>query len=266
MDIYSRVENFYRSYDGKKEIIGKSYLGRNIYAFFSGGGKIKGICQYAIHAREWRTALLGLEHIRYGAEGGGVWFIPLANPDGALLCARGISSVKDEEIRKRLLVVNGSGDFSLWKANANCVDLNVNFSARWGTGKSNASSPSPANYVGKAPFSEPESVALRDFTLRVQPDFTISYHSSGGEVYWYFNQSVSAGARDKKIASALSESSSYPLKYTFGSVGGYKDWCIEKLKIPAFTVETEDGSIENVIRSNLLSVNAVVRAVKRAKK
>lgn len=264
MDIYSQVEGFYRSYEGEKEIIGKSYLGRNIYAFFSGGGRVKGICQYAIHAREWRTALLGLEHIRYGVDGGGVWFIPLLNPDGALLCQRGISSVKDGQIKNRLLKINGSGDFSAWKANASCVDLNVNFSARWGTGKSNVFAEAAANYVGKSPFSEAESAALRDFTLRVQPNFTISYHSSGGEVYWYFNQPVSAGIRDKKIASALSKSCGYPLKYTFGSAGGYKDWCIEKLKIPAFTVEIEDGDIKKAISNNLLSVNAVIRAALQA--
>jgi len=263
VDIYSYVEDFYRSYGGIKEVIGKSYLGRNIYAFFSGGGKIKGICQYAMHAREWRTALLGIEHIRCGAIGGGVWFVPLVNPDGALLCQKGISSVSDVEIKKRLLKINGSGDFSAWKANADCVDLNVNFPARWGTGKSNVFSAASANYIGDHPLSEPESAALSNFTMRVQPCFTISYHSSGGEVYWYFNQPVSQGARDKKIALALSESCSYPLKYTFGSVGGYKDWCIEKLKIPAFTVEIEDGKIEGAIEHNLLSVNAVIRAINK---
>jgi len=263
VDIYSSVENLYKFYGGKKEIIGKSFLGRNIYAFFAGEeGRPVGICQYALHAREWKTALIALEQLRYGVMGGGAWFIPLSNPDGALLCQKGISSVKDEGIKKRLLKINGSADFSLWKANANCVDLNVNFAARWGTGSSNAHSPAPANYVGERPFSEKESAALRDFTLKINPDFTLSYHSAGGEVYWYFHQGVHAGIRDKAVAAALSGSTGYPLKYTFGSVGGYKDWCIERLKIPAFTVEA-DGGEEDVIRRNMLAVNAVISAIKK---
>lgn len=261
MDIFSKIEDFYKSYGGKKKVIGSSFLDRNIYAFFVGKeGAPVGVCQYAIHAREWRTALLALEHIRYGVSVGGAWFIPLANPDGALLCERGISSIKDEKIRKRLIKVNGSADFSKWKANAACVDLNVNFSARWGTGKTNLHAPAPANFVGERPFSEPESAALAAFTLEVKPDYTISYHSSGGEAYWYFNQPVKNGIRDKRIAEALSKSCGYPLKYTSGSVGGYKDWCIEKLKIPAFTVEIDGGPMDGVIARNLLSVEAVARA------
>lgn len=263
MDIYSSVESRYKSYGGKKEIIGQSLLGRNIYAFFVGReGKIKGICQSAIHAREWETALLALEQIRYGVVGGGVWFIPLSNPDGALLCQKGISSVKDENVKKRLLKINGSADFTRWKANANCVDLNVNFAARWGEGKENVRYPASANYIGERPFSEKESIALRDFTLRVKPDFTISYHSVGGEVYWYFDQGLKRGLRDKEIARALAESSGYALKYTFGSVGGYKDWCIKRLKIPAFTVEVE-GGIADMVRKNLLDINAVVGAINK---
>lgn len=264
MDIYYLVECLYKSYGGKKEIIGQSFLGRNIYAFFVGKeGKIKGICQSAIHAREWKTALLSFEQIRYGVRGGGVWFIPLSNPDGALLSQRGIASVRDENIKKRLLKINGSSDFTRWKANANCVDLNVNFAARWGEGKENVRCPASANYIGERPFSERESSALRDFTLRVKPDFTVSYHSVGGEVYWYFNQGLKRGLRDKAIARRLAESSGYALKYTFGSVGGYKDWCIKRLKIPAFTVEVEGGDVSSIIKKNLLDINAVVGAMNK---
>lgn len=264
MDIYSSAESLYKTYAGKKEIIGKSYLGRNIYAFFIGEeGGVTGICQYAMHAREWRTARLAFEHIRHGLTAGGAWIIPLVNPDGALLCQKGISSIKDEKIKKRLLKINGSGDFSLWKANADCVDLNVNFDAKWGTGDFNLRLPAPANYIGPAPFSEKESVALRDFTIEVNPSFTLSYHSVGGEVYWFFGQGVKNGARDKKIAYALSKACGYPLKYTFGSAGGYKDWCVEKLKIPAFTVEV-DGSEEEFIKRNLSSIGAVISAVQES--
>ena len=43
--------------------------------------------------------------------------------------------------------------------------------------------------------------------------------------------------RDKKYAKILSAATGYPLAEAPDSAGGYKDWCVEKLKIPAFTVE-----------------------------
>ena len=43
--------------------------------------------------------------------------------------------------------------------------------------------------------------------------------------------------RDKGLALALSRSTGYPLAYARGSAGGYKDWCIQKLSIPSFTIE-----------------------------
>ena len=53
----------------------------------------------------------------------------------------------------------------LYKANANGVDLNVNFDAKWGSGESNLTTINDENYIGKHPFSESETKALRDFTL-----------------------------------------------------------------------------------------------------
>ena len=43
--------------------------------------------------------------------------------------------------------------------------------------------------------------------------------------------------RDYALAKALSFSTGYPLGDAPDSCGGYKDWCIEKFSIPAFTVE-----------------------------
>jgi len=241
VEIYNRIEKLYNSYAGIKTIIGKSVLGRNIYAFFVGkeGGKI-GICQYAVHAREWITSLLAEEHIKIGVFSG-AWFLPLINPDGAELSANGISSVKNEDMKKYLVAINKSRDFSRWKANADAVDLNVNFDAGWGKGAENVFFPSPSDYVGGKPFSEPESAALRDFTLKVNPAYTVSFHTSGEEIYWRYNQPLFSAVRDKKLGVLLSKSTGYPLKTAEGSHGGYKDWCISRLKIPAFTIEAGKG-------------------------
>lgn len=241
------VTRRYLAYEKEKRVIGKSVLGRNLYAFKIGEGYPVGVAQYALHGREWITAKLGLRHIDKGLEQGSFWIIPLSNPDGALLSQNGISSVKSERLKKRLLLQNGHGDFSLWKANARGVDLNVNFDARWGSGAKNTRIYSAEHCVGKRPFSEKESKALALFTQKIKPNFTVSYHTKGEEIYWYFYQSLHTCPLDKRLAMAISRSTGYPLRHAKNSAGGYKDWCIEKLKIPSFTIEAGADTLTHPI-------------------
>ena len=75
-----------------------------------------------------------------------------------------LRSVPDKKLQDFLLDVNGGNtDFSLWKANARAVDLNVNYNAKWGEGRQNVTYPAPSDYIGEFPVSEPENIALRDF-------------------------------------------------------------------------------------------------------
>ncbi len=237
MDIYQETRNFYQSVKTEKEIIGGSVFGRNLYAVKMGCGRPVGIVQYAMHGREYPVAELAFAHYTRGIAKGSVWLLPLVNPDGALLSQIGLSSVQKEAEKAKLLSWNGSEDFSLWKANGRGVDLNVNFPARWGTGVRNKKTAGAENYIGATPFSEPETLALKRFTEQIRPDYTVSYHTKGEEIYWYFYQSLRTCPRDKRLALALSNSTGYPLAYAKGSAGGYKDWCIKKWGIPAFTIE-----------------------------
>ena len=237
VDIYQWTKEFYESVTTEKLVIGKSVFGRDIFAVKIGEGEPVGIVQYAIHGREYITARLARVHYEVGTAQGSCWLLPLVNPDGALLAEVGLSSIPKEK-RETLLALNGGKkDFFLWKANGNGVDLNVNFAARWGKGEKNVRAAGRENYIGKTPFSEPETRALRTFTEKVRPAYTVSYHTKGEEIYWYFYQPIRACCRDKRLALALSESTGYPLRYARGSVGGYKDWCIQRYGIPAFTIE-----------------------------
>lgn len=271
MNVYERVQAFYEGYRGEKCIYGTSVLGRNLYAFFVGRReRPTGICQAAIHGREYITALLNLAQIEHGVSRGGVWFLPLTNPDGALLSEVGLASVNAPWRRDTLKRINGSDDFRFWKANADAVDLNVNFDAGWSTGKSNVTYPASENYVGKRPFSAPESRALKDFTYQISPDYTVSYHTKGEEIYWRFHEPPLRLWRDRKLAKVLSQSTGYPLKSAKGSAGGYKDWCVEKLKIPAFTVEAGSDSLAHplgeealaeLISHNLSAIDALSKRI-----
>ena len=220
MDIIEKVYKFYADFKGEKGIIGYTERGREIPFI-----KVKKsdfpviLVQYGIHAREHITCHLALAQIRdfiHRGRVGTVYFIPMLNADGIKIALN---------------------DNPLYKANANGVDLNVNFDARWGSGASNLTTIADENYIGKHPFSESESKGLRDFTLKIKPNATISYHAKGEEIYWSFFQGEKNRKRDFLLAKKLSVVSGYKLKETPNSAGGYKDWCIEKLNIPAFTIE-----------------------------
>ncbi len=251
MSIFEEVSSFFESYRGDKYIYGTSEEGRPLYAVRVGRGEAVGVSQYAIHAREGVTALLGLEQIRRGVKRGSVWFLPCTNPDGVMLSEEGIGTVSEAN-RAALIDINGGSGFSLWKANARGVDLNVNFPAKWGTGVQNRTSPAPESYIGTAPLCAKESMALYEFTLKVQPRFTVSWHTKGEEIYWHFHQPPIRKMRDRKLALALSEATGYPLREAAGSVGGYKDWCIETLKIPAFTVEVGADALRHPLGRDAL--------------
>jgi len=217
--------------------IGKSRLGRDIFYIRLSLPVPCAFCPVpsiiitgGIHAREHITAkLVSALVYEYGMRKErkkradlrfNIYFIPLVNPDGAEMCLR--------------------GGLPLWKANAAGVDLNVNFPARWGTGKQNVLEAGSENYIGGYPLCEPESRALARFTEFVCPRTTLSYHCKGREIYWQFYQDEAAEKRDFMIAKKLEAETGYKLVDAGGSAGGYKDFCIERLKIPAFTIEVGD--------------------------
>ena len=238
MDIYQKTEKFYKNATTEKVVFGKSVFDRNLYAVKIGESAPVGLVQYAMHGREYITAELAFAQYAYGVAKGSCWFLPLVNPDGALLSQFGLDTVVKDRDKKYLLALNcGNEDFSLWKANGRGVDLNVNFAAEWGKGKYNTRVAGAENYIGEKPFSEPETLALKRFTEKIRPDYTVSYHTKGEEIYWYFYQPIGVCSRDKRLAIALSRSTGYPLAHAKSSAGGYKDWCVQKLGIPAFTIE-----------------------------
>lgn len=221
--------------------IGYTYLGRPIPCVFKGNTEGAQILIHAsIHAREWVTTPLVLEMMKAYNGKCGVWCVPMVNIDGVSLCLQGLSSVSEQGLRNFLLEVNkGSEDFSLWKANARAVDLNVNYNALWGKGAQNVTYPAPANYIGMYPFSEPENTALRALTERVKPAMTLSYHARGNVIYKAFSYLDPS----PDGAQLISNTTDYPLFDTYDSTGGYKDWYIATFQQLGLTVEVGDNDV-----------------------
>lgn len=221
--IFDEVKNFYQSYPKRKCIIGYSLRGREIFAFHVGdsfGSQF--IAIYAVHGREWITARLALKHIKKGIKSGGGWIVPLVNPDGAVIA---------------------QSENPMWKANGRGVDINCNFDADWGCGRLNTKKRGSENCIGDYAFSEPETLSVKNFTLKIKPFTTLSFHTKGGEIYYEYG-----GRGDRRGADIIAQSTGYKVKKIYGSCGGYKDWCIQKLHIPSYTVECGDDRLTHPIK------------------
>ncbi|MDI9641144.1 M14 family zinc carboxypeptidase [Kamptonema cortianum] len=116
-----------------------------------------------IHAREWITGSVVMHMAKKSLEtvkdptisrdfaNKNIHFVPIVNPDGY-----------------RYTWTNSR----LWRKNRRQVtstvygvDLNRNFSKDWGNPAGSSGNPSSQTYRGTAPFSEPETRALRDYML-----------------------------------------------------------------------------------------------------
>lgn len=234
--------------------VGKSVLGKNILATHVGsysGNQV--VFQAGIHGREYITSLLLVELAKYTSkqyiESGGIYFIFLTNPDGAQIVLDGVNILPCEVTKQYLILANnGDSNFSQYKANVNLVDLNTNFNARWGGGAQNVFCPSTENFVGFYPESEREVQNLINFTLKNKPLITISYHSKGEIIYYGFEgESAENISRDRQIGEELSASTGYSLIFTENSTGGYKDWCINSLQIPSYTIEVGSENLTHPI-------------------
>lgn len=234
-------------------VFGYSTLGQEILGFHVGNyDGYQLLIEGGIHAREYPSSLVvaGITEYLAGLElNGGAYIIPLMNPDGARIVLDGVEWLPCEKLREYILNVNGgSTDFDQWKADGMAVDLNVNFDALWGGGSQNVFCPSPANFVGFYSNSEREVRELIDFSYRISPSLTLSFHTKGEVIYYGFEVlSPEDIERDREIAEIISSINGYAPIKTENSTGGYSDWVSEYLGVPAFTIEIGSASLPTPI-------------------
>lgn len=157
---------------GSPVVIGYSVEGRAIKVYRFGNGPDHRLIIGGIHGGyEYNTVMLTQEFVHY----------LLTYP----------STVPKEVSLFILPVLNVDGyvdykGLSYGRANAHGVDLNRNFDARWAKtwDKTHCWHYQPIT-AGPHPFSEPETIALREFLNRpdIRVTALISYHSSGAVVY-----------------------------------------------------------------------------------
>lgn len=234
--------------------IGKSVLGRKIPVLTVGNRQKPVLFVAATHGSEWLTALCALRFFEEVCEEAekkgmgslcrrGLAVIPVLNPDGVEINLKGSASAREAAGRVERL---SGGDSIHWNANARGVDLNHNFDAGWNAlqvmeRKAGIKGPSPRQYGGPCPFSEPESRAVADFCRSFCVERLYALHSQGEEIYWYYGPKTPFQSRE--IARELAELSGYTVAMPEGlaSHGGLKDWFIETFGKPGFTVELGRG-------------------------
>ena len=202
-----------------------------------------------------------------------IWVIPMLNPDG---------HVYVEEVD------------AWWRKNRNTngynnthyqgVDINRNYSFRWGYDNIGSSRhPQDENYRGVAPFSEPETQALKDLVEKHNLILSLSYHSYGNLFLFPWGY-IDADTKDHSTFKKLGKIYTRQNGYTYGNTkagiiyntnGDMNDWMYgeQKSKGKAFGVTVEVGNsfqppeseIPELIQENLMPALRMILAAGRLK-
>ncbi len=241
--------------------VGKSVLGRKIYAVAIGNTKNATLFVGGVHAGEWLTCSLLVrffttlaEHythrqplldtdLRAILREKGLICVPMVNPDGIELVLGGVAAANGICPRLKKLLEKSE---TLWQANAHGVDLNHNFDAGFAEAKrleaaAGIVAPGATRYGGKAPHSEPETRALVNLCRAFDVKKVVAFHSQGEEIYYEYGEHTPPVSR--LMAELLASSCGYRLVKNSGlsAHGGFKDWFIDKTHRPGFTVEIGRG-------------------------
>ena len=248
------------------QIFGYSNLGVPIYVVKLGKGPNQVFYSASIHANESITTNLLMKFIEdyciayennsslYGYSvnslfnTSSIYIMPMVNPDGVNL-VNGFFSPYSSIYNTFKNIANNYPNIpfpSGWKANFNGVDLNLQFPAGWKQARQikfaqGFTTPSPRDFVGFGPLTEPESLAIYNFTLSHNFKLIIAYHTQGQEIYWNF-QNINP-PNGYGIGTQFANASGYELTdvpYN-SSFAGYKDWFIQNYNLPGYTIEVGEG-------------------------
>lgn len=203
------------------------------------------------HAREWISPmtvtylaeeLIGQydtnPRVRALLDGARVVIAPVVNPDGYVYTWNS----------QRLWRKNRRGGYG--------VDLNRNWGYEWG-GQGSSGFTGDDIYRGSAPFSEPETTALRDLALSFGSDLVahIDYHSFSQLILWPFGyaEGVQTPEPDRTAFDTLSTEMSGVMQDVHGAFydpiqsvdlypasGASTDWFYGEMGATSFTIELRD--------------------------
>jgi murein tripeptide amidase MpaA len=223
----------------------------------------------AHHAREWPSAELPMEFAidlveNYGTdsritallEDVRVIVIPVVNVDGFIASRSfGTSANDDDQFATLAQSAAGTGAYRRKNcrpaspadalipctARTSGIDLNRNYGAYWG-GPGSSSDPTSQSFRGPAPYSEPESQAVREFSSHIHPTVFITNHTFTDDGKWlrqpgfdapFFPQdSIGATTPDeaamKALGDALGDATGWTSERSYETLGDItgatEDW------------------------------------------
>ncbi len=241
--------------------LGQSVLHRTIGALCLGEGDETVLIAAAFHAQEWMTAFVCLRlceslceaiahrrpllgwNVRRALCDRRVLFVPLVNPDGVEIALHGCDSAG---VFGKTVDDLGGNIPRRWQANARGVDLNHNFNAGFEKlqaeeRKKGIRGPSPRQWGGPFPESEPETQVLTSLCRRTPFRHVVALHSQGEEIYWQYGDKTPPASL--LMAQVMASVSGYCAAHPTGlaSHGGFKDWFIDTFSRPGFTIELGRG-------------------------
>lgn len=242
--------------------LGNSVLGNELFCLKAGTGGRKIFIIASQRGNEWITSALVMRmleelcflytnnsslhliDVHKALCDSSIYVCPMVNPDGVELSTNGIPKNIPPITKNRLISYNsGSNDFKdKWQANINGIDLSHNYDVNFFERKATEShynifSQCSSHFSGHHPFSEPETAALKKFTLSLMPDVTITFQAN--------KKAIHSSAKGKSfsyashLAETLSEISGYNLceiseleKYSH-----FCDWSAEKLDTASIAID-----------------------------
>ena len=222
--------------DYQHEVIGSSAQGRPLESFIIGDGRYDVVVIGAIHGGyEWNTALLAYRFLTYFSvyperipANVSLHIIPIANPDGVAAVLGRSGPFMAAEV---------SGDTTVGRFNGNDIDLNRNWGCEWlPVGRWRGTDVS----AGSRPLSEPETRALRDYLVEIEPGAVIWLHSAAGLVVPGNCEGIRHRASEN-AAALYGESADYRVGVfdAYDVTGDAADWLVQH-RITSITVELTD--------------------------
>ena len=249
----------------RRRIIGRSVMGKPLYALTMGSGSRTVLYSGTHHGNEWITTPLLLQFAEdlasaairestvYSKDARALLqttrfiIVPCLNPDGMDIATGFLDRGPTYNRVKHIADCYPAIPFPEgWKANVRGVDLNLQYPAAWERAREikfdrGYTCPAPRDYVGSEPLTQPEARAMVRLTELCSPDRILAYHTQGAVIYPQFMDFDPPDSMP--IAWQLAAASGYDVEPTppDSAAAGYKDWFIQTYNRPGYTIEAGKG-------------------------